>query len=324
VIEVFAPHLGRTVKLGRKKRPSPARCLRFGDYLRKSLPDPPSAVDYSAKAMPALTDIMGNDNLGDCVIAASYHLLAVLTGNATGTPFHATLEQVVADYSAIGGYVPGNPATDDGCDISTALDYYASHGFANGDKLLGHVSLDPTSITEVQSASFLLENTWVGVDLPAAWISPMPSASGFTWDVAGDPVPANGHCFCVVGYDPMGLLIDTWGLLGRLTYAAVAKYCSAAGGGDLYVALAPDQMAKGASLAPNGVAWADLIADFDAMGGAVAPIAASPIVPATGPLTLAMAQAAAAAGLNQANMLMTKAQAIQHAAQGLAAAWPRS
>jgi hypothetical protein len=45
---------------------------------------------------------------------------------------------------------------------------------------------------------------------------------------------------------------------------------------------------------------------------------------AGGPMTLALAQQAAAAGINQGTVIMTRTQAIQHAAQGLAAAWATS
>jgi hypothetical protein len=322
LVEVFAPHLGRTVKLGgRKKNPEHhARSLKLESYLdKRTLPDPPSSADYSAKAASVLSDIMANDSLGDCVFAASYHALGVWTGNA-GDLFHATVAQVVSDYSAVGGYVPGNPATDQGADIGTALDYYGSKGFADGSKLLGHLAVNAEDATELRQAVFLFESMWLGLDLPAAYISPFPSSNGFVWDVAGPPVPENGHCIEVVGYTTSGLLVATWGLIGTITWAAVAKYCVVQNGGDLYVGVSPDQVTKGQSIAPNGVAWDDLIADFDAMGGSVAVPAAAP--PEGGVMTLALAQEAAAQGIDMGNALMTKTTAIKLAARGLAAAWP--
>jgi len=319
LVEVFAPHLNRTIKLGGRKKNPYHRALKLGAYLKKSLPDPPTGADYTAKAMASLSLIMGNDALGDCVIAASCHAVGVWTGNATGTPLIATQTEWTADYSAIGGYVPGNPATDQGCDIGTALDYYASHGFFDGSKLLGHLAVNSQDANEVRCAVFYFEDTWVGIDLPAAWIAPFPSSNGFVWDVAGPPVPANGHCVQAVGYTTQGLIVCSWGLIGTITWAAVAMYCSAQNGGDLFVGIAPDQVMKGQSVAPNGVAWTDLVADFNAMGGNVTPPAMTPV---SGSMTLALAQQAAASGINQGNLLMTKTQAIQHAAQGLAAMWP--
>ena len=79
--------------------------------------------------------------LGDCVIAGGYHVEAVWTGNA-GQLFTATDAQIVADYGAIGGYVPGDPSTDNGCDEQTAFNYWTKTGFANGTTLAGWLAVD--------------------------------------------------------------------------------------------------------------------------------------------------------------------------------------
>src|SRR5208282_5056272 len=84
--------------------------LRFRNYLRgAALPTPPATKDWSSAGQPALSNIYDNDTLGDCVIAGGYHVDAVWTGNA-GQLFTATDQQIIADYSAIGGYVPGDPS----------------------------------------------------------------------------------------------------------------------------------------------------------------------------------------------------------------------
>lgn len=276
---VYLPHLGRHARLGRR-RPV-ARCprLKLSRYLTGALPRPPAKVDYSPAATSVLDNVYLNDELGDCVIAAGYHIIGTLTGNA-GKLFTATNDKIIADYSAIGGYdpnaqpVPGpdgphNP-TDNGCNEQDALNYWTQTGFKDGSKLLGWVTIDATSKVEVQTAIYLFENIFYGMELPDYWIGQgMPQSSGFVWDVAGNPDPNNGHAVCGVGYDERGVIIDTWGLRGRLTYAATAKYAVNAAGGELYAVLSPDQLARGQQRAPNGIAWDKLIADFDAMGGSV-------------------------------------------------------
>lgn len=299
---IHAPHLGRSVKMGRR-RPI-ARCPRLclANYLRMSLPTPPAACDYRAKAMSVLTNIYGNDQLGDCVIAAGYHVVGVETGNA-GKIFTASDPQIVADYSAIGGYVPGDPNTDQGCDEQTALNYWTQKGFADGSKLLGWLAVDATNRQEVMAAMWLFENLFFGMELPDAWIDPFPSSSGFVWD-AGTPNPDNGHAIMGVGHDQKGVQIDTWGMIGTLTYAAIAQLCTPSSNGELYVLLSPDQIAKGQAKAPNGVAWRDLVTDFDSMGGHV-PVPAPPVPP-----------------VPPAPVGVTLAQAQKWAAEGLAKSWP--
>lgn len=276
---VYLPHLGRHARLGRRRPVAACPRLKLRRYLTGALPHPPAKADYSAAAASALDNVYLNDELGDCVIAAGYHIVGTLTGNA-GKLFTATNDQIIADYSAIGGYnpnaqpVPGpdgpqNP-TDNGCNEQDALNYWTQTGFKDGSKLLGWVTIDAASKVEVQTAIYLFENVFFGMELPDYWIGQgMPQSSGFVWDVAGKPDPNNGHAVCGVGYDEHGVTIDTWGLRGRLTYAAAAKYAVHAAGGELYAVLSPDQLARGQQRAPSGIAWNDLISDFDSMGGSV-------------------------------------------------------
>ena len=98
----------------------------------------------------------------------------------------------------------------------------------------------------------------------------LPSASGFIWDVAGAPDPNNGHCVVGVGYTAAGITIDTWGMTGLMTNAAVAKYPTQASGGELYTVVSMDAIGKANEKAPSGFDWSQLVADFDSMGGNVA------------------------------------------------------
>jgi Putative peptidoglycan binding domain len=274
--KIPAPHLGvdRFFKMGRKRPKATGPRLKLGRYLQVSLPTPPPSVDYSGKGQPALSNPYLNDKLHDCVIAGGYHIVATETGNADRI-FAATDQQIIADYSAIGGYVPGNDSTDQGCDEPTALNYWVEHGFANGTRPLGWLAVDATNPLQLKTALWLFENLDFGVELPAPWLNPAPSSNGFRWDVAGDPDPENGHCIIGVGYNNDGVQVDTWGLIGTVTWAALAKYFTPSVYGSAYVLLTPDQISSGQSKAPNGVSWAALIADFDAMGGNVPPVGPS-------------------------------------------------
>ena len=337
---VFAPSLGRTVKFGRRRPISIGPRFRLANYLRASLPTPPASCDYSAAAATVLAQMYGNDVLGDCVIAGGYHIVGVETGN-TSKAFIATEKQIEADYGAIGGYVPGDPSTDQGCDEVTAMNYWQNHGFCDGTKSLGWLEIDPSNEIEIKRAIYLFENCMFGVELPDAWVNPFPSASGFTWDVAGDPDPENGHCFIGCGYNnSSGVKISTWGMLGTNTWAAVKKYCAASAGGQLLVMITPDQLAKGQAKAPNGVAWMDLISDFDSMGGNVpvppAPTPPAPTPPAPTPptptpptppapataVTLKQAVSWAHAGLAPLHNLVTRSQAETAVTTSLTKNWP--
>ena len=262
---IDARHLGRQVRLGGRRRPDRSLVrLKLRDYLKAPAP-PPSSVDYSAKAQAAIAQVYDNTTLGDCVIAGFYHVLGVATGNASGSPFIATDAQIVSDYSAIGGYVPGQPDTDQGCDELTALQYWQSTGCADGSKLAGFAEVDPCNLTELQTALWLFGGLYFGFELPDAWISPFPSDSSFVWDVAGDPDPNNGHCTMSASYSGSTFGLATWGLYGKITFAAISKYGSEAANGDVYVVLTPDWIARGQQLSPSGVDWSALQADLAAL-----------------------------------------------------------
>jgi hypothetical protein len=258
-------------KMGRR-RPV-ARCPRMSlhNYLTRSIPAPPATCDYAKAAKSALSKVYENDTLGDCVIAGMAHVVGVLTANAGGKAFTYSNKQITTLYSAIGGYVPGNPATDQGCDEQTALNYWENNGAPVGShKIAGWLSVNGNDATEVRTALWLFENLYFGMELPDKWITPFPSASGFTWDAAGPPNPSNGHCVVGVGYNAQGVVIDSWGMTGLITDSAIAKYATTGANGALYTVVSVDGLNKATQKVPAGFDWSQLVADFDSMGGSVA------------------------------------------------------
>jgi hypothetical protein len=268
---------GATFRLGRNRPIARGPRLRLSRYLTRAVPLPLPAlpIDYSPAADAALQQAYLNDRLGCCVIAGMAHVVGVLTGNANaGVSTIYTSDEIVAQYGAIGGYKPGDPATDQGCDEQTALSYWTEKGFpdaaGNAHKIAGWLAVDGHDIAELQSAVWLFENLVFGIELPDAWINPMPAGDGFVWDVAGDPNPENGHCFVGYGATQSGILIDSWGMEGTITYPAIKKYATTAGSGELYCVISRDGMSKAWGKCPAGVNFTQLVADFDAIGGTVA------------------------------------------------------
>jgi hypothetical protein len=278
VKSVPAPHLGpnRTVKFGRKVSDPNSKKLHFHAYAGKLAPPPPS-VDYSAKAPNSIQDIFKNDTLGCCVIADNCHGLGIVTGNAS-KEFVTPDSAVIKEYSAIGGYVPGDESTDNGCDPEVALNYYTTTGYADGSKLVAWMAVDATNETLVKQAVNELLNAAIAVNLPDAWTNPMPSGNGFVWDVAGPPDPEQGHEVCIYGYNAQGVLIDSWGLKGTVTWAALAKYAVSAAQGALYTRLFADIVGTSGT-SPGGLPLTQIETDFNAMGGNI-PVVTPPAPPA--------------------------------------------
>ena len=254
-------------KLGRK-RPAPYRKLHFASYAGPSLPAPPAFVHRGKKAIASLSDIYGNDQLGDCTAAGAGHIMGIWRGNAGNGDPAPTTGQVVDFYSRTTGYNPNDPNTDQGGDEVTVLNYWRDKGFFSdgSGKIAAWVNVDATNPVEVRQAIWLAEAVYFGVELPEAWVSPMPRTSGFIWDVAGEANPQNGHCFIAGSYDAnsRGPIIDTWGEFGIITWEAIAKYASSPGG-ELHAAFSLDCINRATQKTDSGFDFDQLLADSKAL-----------------------------------------------------------
>ena len=261
-----APLPPRQFKLGRLRPRARGPRLSLGNYLLASLPAPPATVDYSSKGKDFLSRILGNDTLGDCTAAGAFHTGGLFLANAGVTPVPFTEAEVIAFYSATSGYVPGDPDTDNGADEVTVLNYWKQTGLIPGQhKITGYMAVDPTNKIEQQQAMWLFESLYFGIELPDAWVNPMPGASGFVWDVAGGANPNYGHCFVGVGYNAQGVQIDSWGMIGTITWGAINKYCRPSPGGELYTILGPDSISKATAKNAAGFDATQLLADLQAI-----------------------------------------------------------
>ena len=256
-------------KMGRVRPRVRPHLLHLNNYLTVALPPAPVSVDYtgSLATKKFLAEILGNDTLGDCTCAGVVHIAGVWQAGA-GEPITVNVTDALTLYEQACGYVPGNPGTDQGGDEQTVLDYVKAHGLGQGDdqvKLTAWARVAGDNAEQVRTAVYLFENVYFGVELPDAWVSPMPQKDGFVWDVAGDPDPDNGHCFVGLGYDAEGVIVDSWGLIGKITWAAIAKYATTPGSGELYTLFSPNSVMNASQRAPNGFSALQLAADIQGM-----------------------------------------------------------
>ena len=270
---VTHPETRMRFSVGGRRRPRPHMPrLSLGNYLRASLPAPPAVYDgLTTAARKALRRIYLNDKLGDCVVAGAAHMIGVWTGEAAGPYGEPTLFADTQLAAAYHNFSDGQyPASDLGCDEEYALNFWAAKGFApgawNAHKIMAWVAVDATNMQQVKTALWLFGGLMSGVELPDAWINPGPAGDGFTFDLAGDPVPENGHCMTHFSYDSEGVGCATWGMYGGVTWAALAKYMGAAANGALYAAISQDALIRASQKAPNGFNALQLAADARAIG----------------------------------------------------------
>ncbi|MGB6483277.1 MAG: hypothetical protein WBE86_07295 [Candidatus Acidiferrales bacterium] len=255
-------------RLGKKPPRIDARTLQLSKYLRLldaasqqgtarpgGLAPAPPSIDWTAKI--SSWPMMANDTLGDCTCAAAGHMIECWTANI-GDAFTPTNAQIIAAYSAIGNYVPGDPATDNGAVELDVLNYWRQQGIA-GHKIDAYASLDPHDQECAKQVISLFGGVYIGLALP------LSAQQQDVWDVPslwsrlrGQSAPGSwgGHAVPVLAYDSDGLTCITWGAKKRMTWAFFAQYCDEA-----YAPLSHDWFST-QGIDPSGIDFAALSADL--------------------------------------------------------------
>ena len=121
-------------------------------------PIPPPSCDYWTAAKTALGTMLLNNELGDCICAEDLHLSAMRAANA-GTVWVPSDAEALTLYQIVGGYVPGNSATDQGCDPMALVRYRLANPYPDGAKLLDARLVDATSDVALKQAIWLAPGT---------------------------------------------------------------------------------------------------------------------------------------------------------------------
>jgi hypothetical protein len=212
------------MKLGRKAIKTDSRTLALADYLTPSIPVPPPEADWTKGI--AAWGMMLNDTLGDCTIAGLGHAVQVWTANS-GTMETVPDPTIESFYEQWDGYVPGNPATDNGGVELDVLNDWQKGAFA-GHKLLAFVDPKPASLVEIRQSIALFGGVYIGLSLP------LTAQTQDVWDVVpkggakAKPGSWGGHCVYVPKYDQNGFTCITWGQQKTMTLAFWKKYCDEA------------------------------------------------------------------------------------------------
>jgi len=231
------------------------KTLKVNRYFLSDAPQfPPEKTywEYKIGAWP----MFDNDSLGDCVFACGAHMEENWSAHTTGE-LDVTDEQVLAAYSAVGGYVPGDPSTDNGAAITDFLAYWQTTGFATR-KIDGWASVNPQLLDNVKKSIYLFGGIDIGIQVPQSAMD--QTNAGKPWDiVADDGGIIGGHSIPVLGYGGAGCTCITWGMLQQMSWDWFAKYCDEA-----YAVVTLDWLnAQGE--APNHLNLAALRADLAAL-----------------------------------------------------------
>jgi hypothetical protein len=117
------------VKFGKLPARPDAVKLKFSEVFNAAvLPTPPASFGHENLMPDGNWFCLSNNLWGDCVLAgaAHEHMLWTMEG---GIPrAHFTSRDVLSDYSALTGFDPNKPATDQGTDMQLAAAYRQKTG----------------------------------------------------------------------------------------------------------------------------------------------------------------------------------------------------
>lgn len=233
--------------------------LKLSDYIRAGLANPPAAV---SRPHPGFQwGMLANDRLGDCVIAMMLHSIEDFHLDAGTPPPAFTDHDAIALYSAITGYNPSDPNSDQGTNETTAVAYWEQPGLNTSDgsthQIVATVAVDPSNLNECRIAIDEFVDLQIGIALPL-------TAQGQTeWTVVGDgrtghsaPASWGGHGIPYREYDGETFKCVTWGAELLLTVPFHQAYAQEA-----HVVVTKEMLNR-TGVGPSGVAWDQLVADI--------------------------------------------------------------
>lgn len=234
------------------------RMAAYFDPARLARVDLPSSWGYDAQNSYGVDEwgMMGNDRYGDCVFAGAAHE-TMLWNRAAGREVTFSDESVLSDYSAVTGFSPDDPESDQGTDVHAALKYRVATGIVDADgerhKLGAYLALDTSNLRELLVASYLFEAVAVCWNLPES--AQEQFSARRMWSYVHNSPIEGGH-YTVLNAKRRHLETVTWARSVAFDSAFMEHYLSAA-----YALLSPEAL-DGSGVTPEGLDLAALKADL--------------------------------------------------------------
>lgn len=211
-------------KLGKLAAVKNSASFRFRDYLSLAKLAPPPATG-GHQTLVTEHNMFGNDTVGDCTCADVGHATLYWNKEA-GVAVNITTDYVLAMYSAITGYTPLKPNTDQGADMTVVAKYHQKTGLkdahGNYHKIAAYLAITPGNIEELKQSIHLFSACSIGWELPNSAQDQFQENK--PWSVIAKSKIEGGHDTLAVGYDKDYLYVVTWGAVQKVEWDFVTKY----------------------------------------------------------------------------------------------------
>lgn len=197
----------------------------------KKLPAPDARKDWLAPIHA--WDIMGNDKFADCVFVSTLNAIRLMAAN-TKRPIPDFKEHdALALYSAITGFDPSDPSTDQGSSFDAAGTYWQSVGI-NGEKIVGRMRVNPGNVDLIKLAIEWFGFVMAGLALPDDALEQFDRQQ--PWTVTQHrPSVQNGHEVMIGAFDGNYFDCITWGKRHSMSADYLLAAASSDLGGDIQI-----------------------------------------------------------------------------------------
>lgn len=214
------------MKLGKLPARQDSIKLKFANYT--ALPPAPTKGGHYT-LVSDWQGMLGNDQYGDCVLAGGDH--EHIYWNAEANKKVTFNEKTaLADYSAITGFNPNDPNSDQGTDMQVAASYRLKTGLidANGKrhKIGAYVALSAGNKSQMKQAIQLFGSAGIGIQFPSSAMTQFNN--NHPWTIISGARIEGGHYVPAVGYDSRYVYVVTWGKLQKMSWGFFTKYCDEA------------------------------------------------------------------------------------------------
>jgi len=203
----------------------------------------------------------GNDVLGDCTIAECAHAIEVWDNATRRGNGLISDSSVLSAYSAVSGYRPGDPSTDNGAVMQDVFGYWRKTGIGS-HVIDAFAQVDIAKPTNIVAALYDFGAVHVGLRITQAAMDQFNANVPWSVVSAADlssPV-LGGHAVVVVAANPYGLIVVSWGQLQGMTWDFWNAFIDEA-----WVTISEEWMTATRGLTrPSGLDWAAFAADWNA------------------------------------------------------------
>jgi len=196
-----------TLKRGKLPARPGAISLKFGDFIKpENLPPLPDIFGHSLAVPSNQWGMLGNDRVGDCVLAGAAHETMIWRSEAN---------QILPKFSANGierQYFHLTGGGDHGLDVQQTAKWRRDVGLTDDEggvhQIAAYLALDPGNINHLFYGVYLFGAVGLGLRLPD--VADMQFRDNQPWDFTG-ATASGGHYVPFAGRRPGMLHVITWG-----------------------------------------------------------------------------------------------------------------